>query len=942
MPFTRLTRSCLLLLAVFTAIPIARAENPSVFHPDPLSVQRYGAGYRYPQAGWIVLHVEGEPYERGYQHGRLMAPEIADFVKCSAQLTSPTAPTEGWRLARTLINALFLRRYEREYLEEMKGIADGAAAAGARFDSRPVDLVDIIGLNVWPEIETLDSALEALPTGLEGVDFPHTQPRITPPPKPMHCSAFAATGPATADGKVVFGHITMFGLYPSYYYNVWLDIKPAKGHRVMMQSYPGGIQSGLDYYMNDAGILVTETTIAQTKYDIKGMSLASRIRQALQYADSIDSAVEILKKGNNGLYTNEWLLADVKTNEIAMFELGTAKTKLYRSSRNEWFGGTEGFYWGCNNTKDRDVRLETIPGVNGRPENMCFCPSDRDKVWVRLYEQHKGKIDANFGKLAFTTPPIAAYHSLDAKFTTTDLAKDLQTWALFGPPLGRSWQPTFEERKRYPEIQPLVSNPWTILHVASPAGRADEPPLVMDLPNPNRSSLQLAQERMDERGERGRRGMRLTKPAWHGTILAKTDADTWLAAASAGYERIVAEADSLRDAEDGKPGNLSRSDRDRLAVELNGYRSSYLTSSRARADVPLAKTHFDVSQSDWFNVASGKGVLLLHELRHLLGNAAFEKMMDNFCREHAGKEVATAEFQAHVEQVSGKSMNDFFDRWLQKTGLPKLGLEKVAVSPIDKGFKVEGEIVCDAPFPAMKVEVALDTPQGDELKSFELKGGRTPFSMETKSRPRRVIIDKYGSTAKLNGGIYSVGTWYGELENTLIVYGTGDEAATNREAAEGLQKAIIQRHSNFTVPIKSDKEVTSDDLSSHHLLLIGRPDCNAVVQQFRSHFPIRFGSRSFTVRNDVYAHALTAIVAAADNPSNSRYSMVVIAGLSPEATLKAAPGFLNHGRTNGAEVMVIPNRGRARSLVIPAAELVKEVQGDELTGHRDPRTAGGQ
>src|SRR5262249_54530287 len=160
MPFTRLTRSCLLLLAVFTATPTIRAENPSVFHPDPLSVQRYGAGYRYPQAGWIVLHVEGEPYERGYQHGRLMAPEIADFVKCSAQLTSPTAPTEGWRLARTLINALFLRRYEREYLEEMKGIADGAAAAGARFDNRPVDLVDIIGLNVWPEIETLDSALE--------------------------------------------------------------------------------------------------------------------------------------------------------------------------------------------------------------------------------------------------------------------------------------------------------------------------------------------------------------------------------------------------------------------------------------------------------------------------------------------------------------------------------------------------------------------------------------------------------------------------------------------------------------------------------------------------------------------------------------------------------------------------------------------------------------
>ena len=95
--------------------------------------------------------------------------------------------------------------------------------------------------------------------------------------------------------------------------------------------------------------------------------IAGRIRKALQYADSIDAAVDILKTANNGLYTNEWLIADVKTNEIAMFELGTHKSKLYRSSRDEWFGGTPGFYWGCNNTKDIDVRLETIASVNDRP-----------------------------------------------------------------------------------------------------------------------------------------------------------------------------------------------------------------------------------------------------------------------------------------------------------------------------------------------------------------------------------------------------------------------------------------------------------------------------------------------------------------------------------------------------------------------------------------------
>src|SRR5262249_4836052 len=216
------------------------------------------------------LHIEGEPYERGVQHGRLMAPEIAAHVRCFATVRSPRSPSDGWRLTRELVNALFLRRYEKEYLEEMKGIADGASAAGARFDNRPPDLLDIVGLNAWSEVGTLDPALNATPTGLEAIRFPEEKARPRPPRQEMHCSAFAATGPATRDGKIVFGHITMFSLYPSNFYNVWLDVKPTRGHRVVMQSFPGGIHSGMDYYINDAGLMIAETTIGQTKFDAKG------------------------------------------------------------------------------------------------------------------------------------------------------------------------------------------------------------------------------------------------------------------------------------------------------------------------------------------------------------------------------------------------------------------------------------------------------------------------------------------------------------------------------------------------------------------------------------------------------------------------------------------------------------------------------------------------
>jgi hypothetical protein len=44
----------LLLLAYCAFVPaVSRAGD---FQPDPRAVQRYGPAYRYPQAGWIVLH----------------------------------------------------------------------------------------------------------------------------------------------------------------------------------------------------------------------------------------------------------------------------------------------------------------------------------------------------------------------------------------------------------------------------------------------------------------------------------------------------------------------------------------------------------------------------------------------------------------------------------------------------------------------------------------------------------------------------------------------------------------------------------------------------------------------------------------------------------------------------------------------------------------------
>ena len=808
--------------------------------PDPASVERYGPAYRYPQAGWIVLHVEGDPYERGYQHGRLLSPEIADYVAALAAKRSPTAPDAAWQQVRTLVNALFLRRYDPEYLEEMKGIADGAAAAGGKFKGRALDLVDLVAVNSEIEVDFLDSALEATPNGLEGRTFREPQEAHPRAPHPEHCSAFAATGPATADGQIVFGHITMFNLFMVRHFNIWLDVKPSRGHRVLMQTYPGGIQSGMDYYLNDAGLLVAETTIAQTRFNPDGQALASRIRKVLQYADSIDDAVKILTTSNNGMYTNEWLFGDTRTNEVAMFELGTEKQKLWRSSKDEWLGGTKGFYWGCNNARDLSVRLETVASLEGKPANLVFHPSDRDRTWQRLFGEAKATINADFGFRAFTTPPLAAAHSCDAKFTTTAMARELKTWARFGPPLGRTWEPTPHERAGQPSIRPLVGNDWTLLTAEPPPSPNNHAAGGVDL-----ASAASKKEKDAEPAESDAHGAGILPTAWHGTLLPRSDADIWLAAAFADYEKLVAREKALRAR--AKDRALKPAEQDRLRLDLFAPRSHYLTAAiRRGGDVPLAEIASSLTSDEWYQIAAGKGVLLLAALRETLGDDSFLKLMDDFGRAHAGEHVSVEAFRNRAEEIAKRDLKSFFTTWLTRTSLP-----------------------------------------GDP-----------------------------------GGGFWSIDSFEAEPEKALIVAGTLKEADAQREAAEHLQRGIASRWYNLTVPIKSDTDVSEADLSSHHILLIGRPDSNAVAARLAASLPIKFAAASFVCRDETYAHPATAVIAAGSNPLDRRYEVVLFAGLSGEATWRCAQQ-VGDRKSPPAEIWLWAAGSKPRALVATPATAAK-------------------
>ena len=79
----------------------------------------------------------------------------------------------------------------------------------------------------------------------------------------------------------------MWSGYTGLHWNVITDIVPSDGYRLVYHTFPGGIHSGADFYLNEAGIAFGETTVAQTPYEADSTPQSNRARKAAQYAASI-------------------------------------------------------------------------------------------------------------------------------------------------------------------------------------------------------------------------------------------------------------------------------------------------------------------------------------------------------------------------------------------------------------------------------------------------------------------------------------------------------------------------------------------------------------------------------------------------------------------------------------------------------------------------------
>ncbi|MFT3686006.1 MAG: C45 family autoproteolytic acyltransferase/hydrolase [Phycisphaerales bacterium] len=423
--------------------------------------------------GWLILKLSGTPYQIGHAHGLALAAEIDDCIReniAASEQGSDSDPATTWAWMRKACKEVIEPKIPDEYRQEMQGITDALHERGFNYD-----YTDVAAYNAYIELGYWHGAEAKL------------QQKKTAFKAPERCSAFIATGSQTADGKIVAAHNTWSSFVDGQRFNVILDITPEKGHRFVMDTQPGYIHSATDWFINDAGIILTETTIGDFEgFDPAGTPEFTRARQAAQYAESIDAVYQTLQRSNNGGYANAWLIGDIKTSEIAKLELGLKNVIFHRT--------TQGAYVGSNFPENDKLIAEECPDYKDDPNDGTIIRKAR---WKAVLTENAGKVDAETakrfmgdttdartGKLGATDCTLCGRSDLtpdkdgerspggasNAKVTTAAMAKDLRFWARMGIPDGSTFNAKAfldsHDGKKYqwqrPFLRDMPSEPWMV------------------------------------------------------------------------------------------------------------------------------------------------------------------------------------------------------------------------------------------------------------------------------------------------------------------------------------------------------------------------------------------------------------------------------------------------------------------------------------------------
>lgn len=270
--------------------------------------------------GFTLIRIDGRPYERGLQHGRLLRDEIHSLRHIFYRdVVDFHGRALGLALRAVMAPILLAlqRHIPRELRVEMGGIARGAG----------VSYWDILTFNCFDDML---HGLWLLPPLLARVPFVGNR---------FACSSFALLGERTADGLLLHGRNLDYEVVNGYLASdgavtralrehvVAIECRPERGHAFLSVGWPG--VAGVVTSINEAGLSLACLTSTLNGETPNGLPLPLLYRGITQYGATLDHAERFIR-GTKLTIGNNLLVASAAEDAARVFELAPRRVAVRR------------------------------------------------------------------------------------------------------------------------------------------------------------------------------------------------------------------------------------------------------------------------------------------------------------------------------------------------------------------------------------------------------------------------------------------------------------------------------------------------------------------------------------------------------------------------------------------------------------------------------------
>jgi len=112
--------------------------------------------------------------------------------------------------------------------------------------------------------------------------------------------------------------------------------------------------------------------------------------------------------------------------------------------------------------------------------------------------------------------------------------------------------------------------------------------------------------------------------------------------------------------------------RDEFRWEMQEFAREYFQEDRDKYRRPIVERRYAKPIEIFDRHLYEKGALVLHMLRHELGDDGFWKSLRHYVRKHQFQNVETTDLKVAIEEATGRHLDAFFDQWVYGTGFPEL------------------------------------------------------------------------------------------------------------------------------------------------------------------------------------------------------------------------------------------------------------------------------